>query len=286
VTDDDLAAIYGEAEGYVPCGDEPADPPAEDDAAAITGSGEGYVAVGAQAGEQPVEDDSAAISGYAEGYVAAPCGCTAGISDGFDRVVALGWGTADFGTAWRIHHDNPVNSFSVDGTEAVAVMDPVAGGEDFILDGIEIPLDIDDVISGTFDFNLADIPASPYGIVALEFRGGDLNFQLFISSDAAFGKLQLVGFGDNVALVVKTDWQPSTWYRVRFLYDHANDIQALKVWPRDESEPGPWDLQRTTSIDTYRTVDPSFILLTLYPGGVEVGTMMIDCLAIDQLPVP
>ena len=188
-----------------------------------------------------------------------------GITDTFTRTVSGDWGTSDAGIAWVPRFNDPANSFSVNGSMATAVITDAGGNETMGFVGLSIPDYLDQVVAGTIDFK-ANVVSN--NIFLLEFRGGDLVFQLTMHPTTGFVRVNWRGSFTDVA---KTDWVASTWYRMRFLYDHANNLHALKIWPRDNTEPGSWTVSRTTSTDAWRVVTPPDAALTMTrPSGFGV----------------
>ena len=209
--------------------------------------------------------------------------CDCGITDSFTRTETGGWGVSDTGFAWTRRFNDPANTFYVDGSVAVGTVTVAGGGEDMRMPSVGMPYSLDQAISGTVDFHIDTVDTSSGSVFALEFLGGSYNFINTISSNASFGKLSVTGYLGHTSSLTKTDWVANTWYRMRFLYDDPNDIQAIKVWPRDTTEPVSWDLSRSTSTDTLNSPADRYAIIVLAHAPSTDNTFMVDNLDIDGL---
>ena len=209
--------------------------------------------------------------------------CDCGITDSFTRTETSGWGVADAGFAWTQRFNDPANTFYVDGSVAVGTVTDAGANEDMQMSGVGMPYSLEQAISGTVDFHIDTVDTSSGSGFALEFLGGSYNFINQVSSNASFGKLSITGYLGHTSSLTKTNWVADTWYRMRFLYDDPNDIQAIKVWPRDTTEPVSWDLSRSTSTDTLNSPADRYAIIVLSHAPGTDNTFMVDNLDIDGL---
>jgi hypothetical protein len=164
---DDINAISGEREAYVPCNEVPvAVIESAQDSNAMYGEDEGFVASNNTASaESADETDTSAVFGKRAGYVPGPCApCTTTvIFDDFNRTVGgNSWGTpSGYATSWQTSGDATFTR-SVDGLRGFIQTDDSTNGTGGCVIGALAHLTFDLPFQMDLDFEFFDIDPTSY----------------------------------------------------------------------------------------------------------------------------
>lgn len=172
------------------------------------------------------------------------------VSDAFDRTVDPGWGTADFGGAWKKADYGPMR---VDGSVGVIeVVDSVPQ-----INVLEDLSTYGRYVNGTIRFMIDNLPDAGFHAVEVYARrddddgptgGNHYRFSIMAHHDGILDvriEKEVDHVQDFVTDPVETapTFEPGVWYWIRWeATGTAPTHLRLKVWPDGAAEPGAWDV--------------------------------------------